>query len=89
VSELDELEAAFARGDYRTVRARAAALLASSTDEAEKKRVRALVEKTTPHPLAKYMFLLAALLLLLLSSYWLSESKKPHDAPPPAPSATH
>jgi hypothetical protein len=88
VSSLEELEAAFTRGDYRAVREGAAKLIASSDDEAEKNAARVLVERTTPPTFAKYMFLLAALLLALLTSYWLAESKKTHDVPQQKPASS-
>ena len=48
----------------------------SDASDAIKAEARAILRRTTPHPLAKYMFLLAAILLAVLSFYWLGESKK-------------
>ena len=82
---------AFDAGDYRTARTLAQRTLedAGASDKA-KDGARAILKKTSPPPLAKYIFLLTAVLLLLLSVFWIQESKRSHEdgsSPAPAKSA--
>ena len=72
---------AFDAGDYRTARTLAQQTLdnADASDKA-KDGARTILKKTSPPPLAKYIFLLTAVLLVLLSVFWSGESKK-HAAP--------
>lgn len=74
--ELDALVAAFARGDYRTVRDGAAKLAASATDERVKEAARTLRARIEPDPTSKLLFLLAAGLLAFLTYWWVT-----HDGP--------
>ncbi len=67
--ELDALVRAFGRGDYRTVRDRAPALAARSTDEAVQRAARDLRARLEPDPLAIRM-LLGAAALLLFFTWW-------------------
>lgn len=86
---------AFDAGDYRRARELASEVLndAGATQKA-KDSARAVLEKTSPPPLAKYIFLMTAVLLALLTFFWIGESRRhPADqaaqpaAAPPATSA--
>ena len=80
---------AFEEGDYRTARARAAAIMDDSdATKKAKEGAQKILQKTSPPSLAKYIFLLAAVLLVLLSVFWIGEGKRHHDDPaaPPASS---
>lgn len=72
--ELDALVAAFARGDYRTVRDEAPALAARSTDFAVQKAARDLRARLEPDPLAIRM-LIGAAALLLFFTWWFYSHK--------------
>lgn len=74
--ELDALVAAFARGDYRTVRARAPKLAAVSTDESVKRAAELLRARIEPDPASKFLFLFAGALLAILTIWWVT-----HDGP--------
>jgi hypothetical protein len=80
---------AFEDGDYRTARALAEQTIANAdASEKAKASARAVLEKTSPPPLAKYIFLLAAVLLVILSVFWIGESKRhTGDTTAPATSA--
>jgi hypothetical protein len=75
--ELSALVHAFEEGDHGLVRTRAPKLVASEDAEVAR-AARDLVARTSPDPLAKWLFALALLLLLGLSGYWVS-----HDGPDP------
>lgn len=75
-AELDELVAAFARGDYAHVREGAPRLIASTSDEAVKRAARTLRERIEPDPTSKVLFLIAAALLVVLTAWWIA-----HDGP--------
>jgi hypothetical protein len=83
VPELDALVDAFARGDYRRVRAGAPGLERSSTDDAVKRAARMLVERTAPDPLASVLLGLAAVLLATVASWWIVHGKAPPSSDPP------
>ena len=87
VPELDALVDAFARGDYRTVRAEAPRLERSTDDAAVKRAARDLVERTAPDPLALGLLGLAALLLALVAGWWIAHGNAPptSTSPPGAP----
>jgi hypothetical protein len=74
--DLDELVAAFTRGDFRTVRERAPKLAASTTNERVKKAAMLLRERIEPDPTAKFLFVFAAALLVFLTCWWVA-----HDGP--------
>lgn len=90
--ELDELVAAFARGDYLTVRERAPKLASSTADAKIKRAAETLRERIEPDRSSKVLFLLAGLLLAFLTGWWVT-----HDGPaeershlaPAASSSTH
>jgi hypothetical protein len=79
---LDELVAAFARGDYARVRRGARELEARSEDPAVKAAARTLVERTQADPLAIVLFALTFGLLVALTAYWIA-----HNGPGPKPAA--
>ena len=86
--ELDALVAAYARGDYATVRERAPALAASADDDAVKRAARTLRERIEPDPTSKTIFLLAAALLVFLTAWWVAhDGPEGNGNPPPAPIA--
>jgi hypothetical protein len=87
VPELDSLVDAFARGDYRRVRAEAPGLERSSTDDAVKRAARMLVERTAPDPLASLLLGLAAVLLVAMAGWWIAHGNAPptSTSPPGAP----
>lgn len=68
-TKIEELEAAFARGDYGRVTKDAPAL-ASSSDHEVKRRATALLAKTKPDPTATWLFVVAALLLVAMTVYF-------------------
>jgi hypothetical protein len=70
-AELDALVEAFARGDYRTVRAQGRVLERSSADEAVRRAAGALIRRTSPDPLATALVGIATLLLMVLSVVWM------------------
>ncbi len=84
-AELDALVAAFAAGDYATVRARAPKLASETNDDAVRQAARMLRERIEPDPTAKTLFLVTAALLAFLSAWWVT-----HDGPTggAAPSST-
>jgi hypothetical protein len=82
---LDALVAAFARGNYAQVRARAPELERSTDDEAVRRAARTLVERTRPEPLAVALVGLTAALLVTVTAYWAIHAKPPPGgAPTPA-----
>jgi hypothetical protein len=76
-AELDELVAAFARGDYAAVRARAPALERSSDDPGIREAARTLARRTRPDPLAVALLAIAALLLCVLAVWAIAHGKAP------------
>ncbi len=76
---LDALVADFERGDYRRVREEAPGLAARTTDPEVRRAAEELHARTSPDPLAKWLFFLAFALLLTLSLYWIR-----HDGPDPS-----
>lgn len=75
--ELDALVAAFAAGDYATVRARAPKLAAEAEDEAVRNAARTLRDRIEPDPTSRLLFMVAAALLAFLTVWWVT-----HDGPP-------
>jgi hypothetical protein len=87
VPELDALVEAFARGDYRRVRAGARELAGrAGADEAVREAAQTLIDRTEPDPLAVGLMLLAAVLLIILSAWWIVHGKAP---PAPGPRIEH
>lgn len=85
-AELARLVDAFARGDYRAVRAGTSALK-KSEDAALREAARDLESRTEADPLAKAVLLLTALLLAWLFAYWEQHDGKRNVEPDrPAPS---
>jgi hypothetical protein len=84
---LDALVAAFAAGDYATVRA-GAPELAATTEYAEVKRAALLLRaRTEPDPTARVFFGLTAGLLVFLTVWWVTHDGPEHRPPPPPPPA--
>ena len=67
--KIDELEKAFARGDYAAVTKDAPAL-AKSEDVDVRKRAKKLVLRTKPDPAATVLFIVAAVLLLAIAFFF-------------------
>lgn len=82
--ELERLVAAFARGDYATVRTDAPKLAASAEDEAVKAAARTLRERIEPDPTSKLLFAFAFLLLAFLSAWWVMHDGPEGNGAPPA-----
>jgi hypothetical protein len=78
--ELDELVAAFARGDYARVRVDGPKLAETSGDDAVRVAARTLVERTRPDPLAVKLVLLTGLLLVALAGWWMVHARAPAGA---------
>jgi len=83
--DLDAAVESFVSGDYARVRADGARILASSADEEIKRATRALVERTTPAPLALALLGLTAVLVAAVGGWWILYGKAP--APPPVHAA--
>ena len=86
-AELDELVAAFARGDYATVREGAPKLAASTDDEDVKRAARLLRERIEPDPSSKTLFLFAAALLVFLTAWWVAHDGPEGSGAPPVKAA--
>ena len=82
-AELDKLVDAFERGDYRAVRAAAPGLADTHANEEVRAAARELVARTSPDPLAKWLFVLTALLLVILTAWWTHISHLPRTTPSP------
>ena len=86
--ERKAMQEAFDEGDYRAARTTAEQILASEdASEKAKDTARAILKKTSPPPLAKYIFLMSAVLLVILFVFWMGESRK-HANSDPAPAPT-
>lgn len=82
--DLAVLVAAFASGDYATVRTGAPAL-AAKTEDAEVKRAAELLRaRIEPDPTSRLFFVLTAALLIFLFGWWLTHDGPQHHAPAPA-----
>lgn len=86
--ELDALVAAFANGDYRTVREGAPKLAKSTDDEAVKRAAEELAARIEPDPGAKILFGVTAALLLFLTIWWVAHDGPPDGTAAPRPPAT-
>lgn len=90
---LNELVDAFARGDYRRVRAEAPKLAERAEDEAVRTAARALRERVEPDKLAVGMLIVTGVILVVLTLFWVVNAHEPpplknQGSPPkPAPSA--
>lgn len=67
--ELEELVAAFAAGDYRTVKAKAPLLAERTPDPRVRRAALELRDRIEPDPMQLYLFALAGLLLVFLT-FW-------------------
>jgi hypothetical protein len=84
--ELDALVAAFASGDYGTVRTRAPELAANPDVSDEVKRAALLLRaRVEPDKTSRMFFALAAALLVFLTLWWVTHDGPEHHAPAPAP----
>jgi len=70
-SQLEQAQAAFARGDYASARRLAAPLVSASSPLAEE--ARALLVRLTPHRLTKLFFALTLLLLCVVTAFAYSQ----------------
>jgi hypothetical protein len=84
-ARLDALLDAFARGNYRHVRAEAPKLIDSSEPEDVRAAARVVLERTRPDPLAVVLLGLTALLLAFLTAYWAVHAKPSASPPSPPP----
>ena len=73
--KLDELVAAFERGDYAAVRVGASKLAASEDEDAPvRDAARLLRERIEPDPSSKALFWITAAVLVVLSAWWVTHS---------------
>jgi hypothetical protein len=87
--ELGSLVAAFAAGDYATVRKGAPALASKTTDEHVKRAAELLRSRIDPDPTSRLFFALTAALLVFLMAWWATHDGKHHAATTaPKPPAT-
>ena len=70
-AKLADLARAFDDGDYRAVRD-GASLLRSSGDPKTAGAARALLEKVSPDPAARWLFLGALGVILAVAAYWMT-----------------
>jgi hypothetical protein len=77
IADLDDVVAAFARGDYASVRAQAIRLEQASPDPIVREAARVLFDRTRPDPLAVTMLVIAALLLATVASWWMAHGRPP------------
>jgi hypothetical protein len=78
--ELAALVAAFAAGDYATVREGAPALAAKTDDEGVKRAAELLRARIEPDPTSRLFFALTAALLVFLMAWWATHDGKQHAA---------
>lgn len=81
--ELARLVAAFAAGDYATVRTDAPALAASTKSDDVKRAAELLRARIEPDPSARVFFGLTAALMVFLMLWWASHDGPRHHAPAP------
>jgi hypothetical protein len=87
--ELAVLVAAFAAGDYATVRAGAPALASKTTDDRVKAAATLLRSRIEPDPTSRVFFALTAALLVFLMTWWAThDGPQSHGPPPPKPPPT-
>jgi len=88
--DLATLVAAFATGDYATVRSGAPELAAKTTDERVKRAAELLRSRIEPDPTARVFFGLTAALLVFLMTWWAThDGPQTHGGPPqPQPKPT-
>ena len=87
--ELATLVAAFAAGDYATVRTGAPALASKTKDEHVKRAAELLRARIEPDPTARVFFGLTAALLVFLMTWWAThDGPQSHGPPPPKPPPT-
>ena len=78
--ELDRIVAAFAAGNFRSVRDAAPKLAASTSEEAVRTAALTLLERTRPDPASRVVLLATAALLLVLTAWWIAHDGPPTDA---------
>jgi hypothetical protein len=82
--ELDALVAAFANGDYLSVRTRAPKLATSPDVHVDVKRAAEVLRaRVEPDKTARMFFALAAALLVFLTFWWVTHDGPEHRAPAP------
>lgn len=87
--ELAVLVAAFAAGDYATVRTGAPALAASTKNDDVKRAAELLRARIQPDPTARVFFGLTAALLVFLMTWWAThDGPRSHGAPLTQPAPT-
>jgi hypothetical protein len=84
--ELAVLVAAFAAGDYATVRKGAPELAAKTDDEHVKRAAELLRTRIEPDPTSRVLFALTAALLVFLMAWWATHDGKQHQPAAAAPS---
>jgi hypothetical protein len=82
--ELAVLVAAFAAGDYATVRKGAPELASKTKDEHVKQAAEILRARIEPDPTARVLFALTAALLVFLMTWWATHDGPQNHAPAPA-----
>jgi hypothetical protein len=82
--ELAALVAAFASGDYATVRKGGPELAAKTKDEHVKQAAEMLRARIEPDPTARVLFGLTAVLLVFLMTWWATHDGPQNHAPAPA-----
>ena len=82
--ELASLVAAFAAGDYATVRTGAPELASKTKDEHVKRAAELLRARIEPDPTARVFFALTAALLVFLMTWWATHDGPQSHGPPPA-----
>ncbi len=83
--QLVTLVAAFAAGDYATVRTGAPELASKTKDEHVKRAAELLRARIEPDPTSRIFFALTAALLVFLMAWWATHDGKQHQASPPPP----
>ncbi len=83
--ELATLVAAFAAGDYATVRTGAPELASKTKDDDVKRAAELLRARIEPDPTARVFFALTAALLVFLMTWWATHDGPQSHGPPPKP----
>ena len=87
--ELATLVAAFAAGDYATVRTGAPELASKTKDDDVKRAAELLRARIEPDPTARVFFALTAALLVFLMTWWAThDGPQNHGLPAPKPPPT-
>lgn len=83
--DLAKLVAAFAAGDYATVRTGAPELASKTKDDDVKRAAELLRARIEPDPTARVFFALTAALLVFLMTWWATHDGPQSHGPPPKP----